>query len=71
MSIEAQNQNSFIVGTLIVHTRRMNKNMEGGRYTTRSFQGLVIYILFHNLISCPATTLTRVKYFQKPTNMGK
>lgn len=69
MSIEAQNLNSFIVETLIVHT--MNKNMEGGRYTTRSLQGVVIYILFCNVISCPATTLTRVKYFQKPTNMGK
>lgn len=71
MSIEAQNLNSFIIGTLIVHTQRMNKNMEGGRYTTRSFQGLVIYILLRNVISCPATTLPRVKYFQKPTNMGK
>lgn len=71
MSIEAQDLNSFIIGTLIVHTQRMNKNMEGGRYTARNFQGLAIYILFRNVTSCPATTLTRVKYFQKPTNMGK
>lgn len=42
MSIEAHNLNSFIVGTLIVHTQRMNKNMEGGRCTIRSLQGLVI-----------------------------
>jgi len=40
MSIEAHNLNSFIVGTLIVHTQRMNKNMEGGRCTIGSLHGL-------------------------------
>lgn len=42
MSIEAHKLNSFIVGTLIVHIQRMNKNMEGGRCTIGSLQGLVI-----------------------------
>lgn len=42
MSIEAHNLNSFIIGTLIVHTQRMNKNMEGGSCTIRSLQGLEI-----------------------------
>lgn len=42
MSIEAHNLNSFIVGTLIVHAQNMNKNMEGGRCTIRSLQGLAI-----------------------------
>lgn len=42
MSIEAHNLNSFMVGTLTMHTQRMNKTMEGGTCTIRSLHGLVI-----------------------------